>query len=479
MSQSPTQSPISIHAPRTGSDASERACGDRPRKFQSTLPARGATRDGDGGDLMEVISIHAPRTGSDEGVNQLTIREVFQSTLPARGATLAITMRTFRACYFNPRSPHGERRAYHTTCDRVADHFNPRSPHGERRQARREEARRRKISIHAPRTGSDADAALRMAAAMQFQSTLPARGATRPKAHTWTLFKISIHAPRTGSDDFCCTSRCHVCISIHAPRTGSDGRLLLRGCAHGNISIHAPRTGSDLPPSSAWNPNNLFQSTLPARGATTSRMRKNCYFLFQSTLPARGATFPPCSRRHIRCISIHAPRTGSDATDGRCTTIARHFNPRSPHGERLGVIQALYGVGPFQSTLPARGATVSLCVRAQAEDDFNPRSPHGERLAQGYQINPTTIFQSTLPARGATFVGQSRGSCSNISIHASRTGSDPLGRIQHHRREISIHAPRTGSDLPERKERRRHCYFNPRSPHGERHRVRDGFPGGQ
>ena len=192
--------------------------------------------------------------------------------------------------------------------------FNPRSPHGERRQARREEARRRKISIHAPRTGSDADAALRMAAAMQFQSTLPARGATRPKAHTWTLFKISIHAPRTGSDDFCCTSRCHVCISIHAPRTGSDGRLLLRGCAHGNISIHAPRTGSDLPPSSAWNPNNLFQSTLPARGATTSRMRKNCYFLFQSTLPARGATFPPCSRRHIRCISIHAPRTGSDNT---------------------------------------------------------------------------------------------------------------------------------------------------------------------
>ena len=155
MSQSPTQSPISIHAPRTGSDASERACGDRPRKFQSTLPARGATRDGDGGDLMEVISIHAPRTGSDEGVNQLTIREVFQSTLPARGATLAITMRTFRACYFNPRSPHGERRAYHTTCDRVADHFNPRSPHGERRGRRAQDGRRHAISIHAPRTGSD------------------------------------------------------------------------------------------------------------------------------------------------------------------------------------------------------------------------------------------------------------------------------------------------------------------------------------
>ena len=202
---------------------------------------------------------------------------------------------------------------------------------------------------------------------MQFQSTLPARGATRPKAHTWTLFKISIHAPRTGSD-----------------YTDENAEMLL----------------------------DEFQSTLPARGATRHKMAWNLIRRFQSTLPARGATL----------YYTHAQNQ------------VRHFNPRSPHGERL---------------------------------------------AQGYQINPTTIFQSTLPARGATFVGQSRGSCSNISIHAPRTGSDPLGRIQHHRREISIHAPRTGSDLPERKERRRHCYFNPRSPHGERHRVRDGFPGGQ
>ena len=177
MSQSPTQSPISIHAPRTGSDASERACGDRPRKFQSTLPARGATRDGDGGDLMEVISIHAPRTGSDEGVNQLTIREVFQSTLPARGATLAITMRTFRACYFNPRSPHGERRAYHTTCDRVADHFNPRSPHGERQDQKRTRGRFSRFQSTLPARGATISAA-QAGAMYAFQSTLPARGAT-------------------------------------------------------------------------------------------------------------------------------------------------------------------------------------------------------------------------------------------------------------------------------------------------------------
>ena len=56
---------ISIHAPRTGSDAIEAADDLVEWAFQSTLPARGATGD----DLLRVwldeISIHAPRTGSD------------------------------------------------------------------------------------------------------------------------------------------------------------------------------------------------------------------------------------------------------------------------------------------------------------------------------------------------------------------------------------------------------------------------------
>ena len=53
--------PRSPHGERPGTTAPTATYG----QFQSTLPARGATRDGDGGDLMEVISIHAPRTGSD------------------------------------------------------------------------------------------------------------------------------------------------------------------------------------------------------------------------------------------------------------------------------------------------------------------------------------------------------------------------------------------------------------------------------
>ena len=56
--------------------------------------------------------------------------------------------------------------------------------------------------------------------------------------------------------------------------------------------------------------------------------------VFQSTLPARGATWcnPPYGRRIG--ISIHAPRTGSDGAADNFRTYAGNFNPRSPHGER-------------------------------------------------------------------------------------------------------------------------------------------------
>ena len=89
---------------------------------------------------------------------------------------------------------------------------------------------------------------LGMLSPTQFQSTLPARGATNMPDFDKKFVVISIHAPRTGSDD------------------GTDKRLMDE-----LISIHAPRTGSDLPvcviPAFAG----VFQSTLPARGATVQR----------------------------------------------------------------------------------------------------------------------------------------------------------------------------------------------------------------
>ena len=101
--------------------------------------------------------------------------------------------------------------------------------------------------------------------------------------------------------------------------------------------------------------------------------------VFQSTLPARGATLNFVNAILNRVISIHAPRTGSDISRSFLSVLQVDFNPRSPHGERLDL--SSFGIVPnkFQSTLPARGATSTT---------------NGMRL--------TSRFQSTLPARGAT-----------------------------------------------------------------------------
>ena len=56
----------------------------------------------------------------------------------------------------------------------------------------------------------------------------------------------------------------------------------------------------------------IFQSTLPARGATQRMSKISPIFLFQSLLPARGATLLPDYGGDGNSISIHAPRTGSD-----------------------------------------------------------------------------------------------------------------------------------------------------------------------
>ena len=170
---------ISIHAPRTGSDFRRSVKGFPPKYFNPRSPHGERRRQEPLGTVCPEISIHAPRTGSDERIYQhLTFTHGFQSTLPARGATSSTFADLLGSAHFNPRSPHGERRA------------------GESRLRRADS-----ISIHAPRTGSDRS------------------GAGRTAVH----LPISIHAPRTGSDIINNSTFETIKISIHAPRTGSDG----------------------------------------------------------------------------------------------------------------------------------------------------------------------------------------------------------------------------------------------------------------
>ena len=241
----------------------------------------------------------------------------------------------------------------------------------------------------------------------------------------------------------------------------------------------------------------------------------NLHCQFQSTLPARGATLLVCEVFLPLYISIHAPCTGSDPPPCPPTTATAHFNPRSLHGERPQKVTLCAMGKPFQSTLPARGATP--CDRNSVTVSvFQSTLPaRGATRRSMPQASRRRRFQSTLPARGATNIRLCYTADGSISIHAPCTGSDPFQqkssvsflslfqstlpargatffvqiaynsignfnpRSLHGERHqpskdtiaamlISIHAPCTGSDCARWHSAKKSSYFNPRSLHGER-----------
>ena len=370
------------------------------RQFQSTLPVGGAT------------TIHQHRHRSRK----------FQSTLPVGGATICLWDRskTERISIHAPRG--GSDRATSRTTGGRRD-FNPRSPWGERPQ-------QRPISI----PGS------------VFQSTLPVGGATQSFFLNDIVSRISIHAPRGGSDAAQCRKQSRRVISIHAPRGGSDG-----------VTLPGTRNSIDFNPRSPWgerpeprqeqHKDCEFQSTLPVGGATGcsgGRKHSRPYFnprspwgerpgshsatggednfnprspwgerrhtraakvfgpLFQSTLPVGGATSTPALMRSFRSISIHAPRGGSDrlftdirkhgfvfqstlpvggaTSDVRCFLRIYRISIHAPRGGSDRAVKIGIACSwAFQSTLPVGGATKIACTAGRGRTNFNPRSPWGER----------------------------------------------------------------------------------------------------
>ena len=164
--------------------------------------------------------------------------------------------------------------------------------------------------------------------------------------------------------------------------------------------------------------------------------------LFQSTLPLRGATPEDYFDTIIVDISIHAPLTGSDLFYDTAAYPPLYFNPRSPYGERhfryalvesdtmisihapltgsdfttspmplaftISIHAPLTGsdsiclrgglfIALFQSTLPLRGATFYFPPRFVFYSDFNPRSPYGERRQTPLGQRPPEDFNPRSP----------------------------------------------------------------------------------
>ena len=174
--------------------------------------------------------------------------------------------------------------------------------------------------------------------AYTFQSTLPVGGSdcSIGRLSRYSL-SFQIHAPRRGSDllisetpsplhnfnprspqgERQCRYADFNAIRYFNPRSPQGERLpvTVHLCRLIAISIHAPRRGSDIFANSLIDISRIFQSTLPAGGATMEEVRT--------------------------------------------TLWKKYFNPRSPQGERLTNTDMTISIVQFQSTLPAGGATIS------------------------------------------------------------------------------------------------------------------------
>ena len=193
----------------------------------------------------------------------------------------------------------------------------------------------------------------------------------------------------------------HIQISIHAPREGCDRAIIRRAR---NLLYFNPRTprGVRLGGRIEWeNRSPKFQSTHPARGATTTKNQRVSGISFQSTHPARGATPRWYNPPHRPVISIHAPREGCDLKALRPVSREQVFQSTHPARGATGAINAMSRAPEFQSTHPARGATPGCCDKT-----------------------PCSLFQSTHPARGATEPQEDDYCSHGISIHAPREGCD-------------------------------------------------------
>ena len=147
-----------------------------------------------------------------------------------------------------------------------------------------------------------------------------------------------------------------------------------------------------------------------------------------------------------------------------------NFNPRPPRGGRhlweTGVAQ----MKAISIHAPREGGDGNEVHRRGDPEDFNPRPPRGGRL-MGILISsqPFGVFQSTPPARGATMVACGMLPHVRISIHAPREGGDCHPYSSYERgTNISIHAPREGGDSRDLCGPERLLYFNPRPPRGGR-----------
>ena len=279
--------------------------------FLSTLPARGATKLKLDRVIANGISIHAPREGSDAGHKGLCRMDKISIHAPREGSD-SIKMPSARpCCNFYPRSPRGERRSL----------FSRQQING------------------------------------RFLSTLPARGATQ----TFPLESPYLHYfyPR----------------SPRGERRDADRRYRLQGDDFYPRSPRGERPSTAVPVTSR---STNFYPRSPRGERLRDAVDRRWDELFLSTLPARGATDQVDGLNNI-CINFYprSPRGERPSSKWpRGHTV--NFYPRSPRGERPRSVGSLVVLADFYPRSP-RGERRKPPVFKAFLMYFYPRSPRGER----------------------------------------------------------------------------------------------------
>ena len=128
--------------------------------------------------------------------------------------------------------------------------------------------------------------------------------------------------------------------------------------------------------------------------------------------------------------------------------ISDYFNPRPPRGGRLARYrQSFHGNTDFNPR-PLRGGRHRGGGGGHVSAEISIHAPReGGDLNAPFIPSQTLVFQSTPPARGATVSEKSKIQLQGISIHAPREGGDgKMAVAMGVPTPISIHAPREGGD---------------------------------
>ena len=279
-------------------------------KFQSTLPVRGATaRTSSAPQKRPYFNPRSPYGERPGTWTALALPGIFQSTLPVRGATWGLRHQGRSTRDFNPRSPYGERQQAPVPGGGSRD-FNPRSPYGERHGFLT-------FPLHLSNFNPRSPYGERLLMQLWHR-----RGRDfNPRSP----YGERLGAVNDLADDIYFNPRSpygeRLCPCLPPPRRRYFNPRSPYGERRGRWSC-----------SRRWRNFNP-RSPYGERQCRSFVRRVQCRF--QSTLPVRGATPQGLSVVVHRLISIHAPRTGSDA---------RYSSKYCRLSE-------------FQSTLPVRGAT--------------------------------------------------------------------------------------------------------------------------